>query len=229
MPDSAGSEKKGNGRPSFAPSDADRDLARGLAADGADDPAIAEALEISLPTLRKHLGDDIAAGRSAISPGLFGDEPAQADHLIPPPSSAPAAKRGRPKYRPTMFDREKVRMLAAAGISIPVIAVRMSISVPTLARAYRDDLETARETAKAQIVEELVRQMRGGSTSAADKLRTMIDEADLASMAARRAAAPVEVKPEKETLGKKVHEARAAEKAGATGKWARLSEQNTVQ
>ncbi len=218
-------EKKGNGRPAFLPSEAERTLARAMAADGADDQAIADAIEVSLPTLRKHLAAELLDGRAIKAPSLFGiDGAAQAEILTAPP--LPPKRRGRPVYKPTQRDRDVVRMLAAAGISQDIIARRVGVSIPTLTRAYRDDLAAPRELARAQIIEQLHKQMMSGSTTAAEKLRGMIDEADLAAIEERRKAAPVPDKPmasEKETVAKKVMQARRAEQAGTEGKWAKLS------
>ena len=220
MTSSSDCGKKQTGRPTYAPSADVIERAAFLARDGSDDATIADAIGVSLPTLRKHLGDVIASARAENAPTMFdGADPAPAA-IQPLPPSAPR-RRGRPRYQPLASDRDRVRILAAAGISREVIAGRMNISVPTLVKAHAADLGIAREMARAQIIEELHRQMRKGSTSAASRLADMINEADLASL---RANAPVTVKPDKperETLGKKVQAARSAQDEANHGRWSK--------
>ncbi|MCA0401302.1 MAG: hypothetical protein LCH38_10860 [Proteobacteria bacterium] len=190
-----------------------------MAVDGKSDEAIAEALELSLPTLRKYFAETLSAARAECAPTLFESAPLQS-------GPAPPRPRGRKRYVPMNADRERVRILKATGIAEAIIAARLGVSEPTLRRAFRADLDHARETARAEIIETLHRQARGGSTAAAKALKEMLDEIDLASIAARRAAPAGEARAsEKETLGKKVQQAKAAEKAGRSGKWAKLSQE----
>lgn len=220
-------EKKEKGRPSFQCSEAQRQQARDMAAAGHDDQAIADAIGVSLPTVRKHLAAEIDEGRRTAAPGLFdgaAPQPAvqpSAPVIVP----APAKPAGRPRFKATDRQRELVRMLSAAGIRQNTIAARIGVSEPTLRKVFRADLESAHELAKAAIVEQLNKQMLGGSTSAAEKLRTMIDEASLQAIDDRRKMLPAE-KPASaaaETSGKKLQQAQAAEHAGKEGKWALLS------
>lgn len=211
---SAAGEKKG--RPAWAPSPAERDAIRVMAVDGASDETIAAAFDISLPTLRRHCADELAAGRAEANPNLF---EAAARPQPPEPENKPA--RGRPAHKPNQFDRERVQDWTAAGIPLTTIAQRLAITVPTLSRRYADDIENARALARSRLIDRLRSQASHGSTAAVKTLLGLIDEADLSAIAARRAAAPVERKAEKETVGKKLQRQRQAIEEATTGKWSR--------
>lgn len=60
-------EKKGRGRPEFVPTDEDREKARVLKAGGMSREAIAEAMGISEPTLRKYFSLDLEIGAAKVT------------------------------------------------------------------------------------------------------------------------------------------------------------------
>lgn len=214
MADAISGDGENKGRPPFEPTDDERAFARCHAAAGDSDEQIAAALNVSLPTLRKHLAGELVAGRADIQPSLL-EAPAHPSA----PSPAPR-KPGRKRYVPTREDRERVKLLAAADTPHGVIASRLGISEPTFRRAFSGDLETARAEKRAEIVELLHREARKGNVAAMRELAAKIDEADLK---ARALAATLADRPApKVTAGKKVQVADAAQKAMKEGKWAGL-------
>jgi hypothetical protein len=50
---------------------------------------------------------------------------------------------GRKPYEPTSAERERVKYMALGGVDQPVIAKVIGISVPTLEKHYRNELDTA--------------------------------------------------------------------------------------
>lgn len=60
-------EKKGRGRPEFVVTDDDREKARVLKAGGMSNEAIAEAIGISEPTLRKYFSLDLEIGAAKVT------------------------------------------------------------------------------------------------------------------------------------------------------------------
>lgn len=60
-------EKKPRGRPEYAPTDEEREKVRVLKAGGMSREAIAEAIGISEPTLRKHFSLDMEIGAAKVT------------------------------------------------------------------------------------------------------------------------------------------------------------------
>lgn len=60
-------EKKARGRPEFVVTDEDREKVRVLKAGGMSNEAIAEAIGISEPTLRKHFSLDLEVGAAKVT------------------------------------------------------------------------------------------------------------------------------------------------------------------
>lgn len=73
---------------------------------------------------------------------------------------------GRPPYKPTDQNRLQVKTLAAVGIRHEDIAAKLGISVDTLTRYYRQELDDGRVDANAVVAKSLYEQARAGNTSA---------------------------------------------------------------
>lgn len=202
---------RNKGRPSYEPTEADRQYAVERAAAGDADEAIADGLGVSLPTLRKRLAASLAEGRAMVQPSLL-----ESVSLAKLP---PAPRRGRKRYLPTSADRDRVKLLVASGVSYPVIARRLGISEPTLRRAFAADFETARDEKRAETIELLQRMARKGSVPAIKHLREIFDETDLSKLSVPTAGATRGV--ERETAGKKVLAQRAAQDEWNSGKWSK--------
>lgn len=70
----------------------------------------------------------------------------------PMPQAKPAASRRSTKpHEPTKQMRQDVAMLAAVGTNQDVIAGEMGISIDTLARKYRDELDNGKARANAKV------------------------------------------------------------------------------
>lgn len=64
-------EKKSRGRPEFVATDEDREKVRVLKAGGMSNEAIAEAIGISEPTLRKHFSFDLEMGAAKVTADIL--------------------------------------------------------------------------------------------------------------------------------------------------------------
>lgn len=191
---------------------------------------IAEAVGVSLPTLRASFGAELA-DRPAAGPDLFSaapraDEPV-ADPLPLPMQTRPAKARrkaagGRPRHEPTGRSRDRVRILVAAGMGTAEIAVALGISEPTVRRHYAAELATGGAEKRAELIERLYRTAMAGNTTALREMLAMIDKAALERVAdtvdARAQSDAASRKPE--TPGKKEQAAEDARTIAVTSKWA---------
>lgn len=73
---------------------------------------------------------------------------------------------GRPPHQPTEHSRVQVKTLAAVGIRHEDIASKLGISVDTLTKYYRQELDEGRIDANAQIGKSLYEQAKAGNTTA---------------------------------------------------------------
>lgn len=58
-------------------------------------------------------------------------------------STASSRQKGKSKYQPTDEDRKTVRSMVTAGIDQNAICLRLGITVPTLHKWYRREIDTA--------------------------------------------------------------------------------------
>ena len=120
-------------------------------------------------------------------------------------------KVGRPAYEPTPEDRETVEQMRYFGETESVIAIALGITIPTLRKHFRDELDTGAAKQRRDVIGFLFAQARKGNVSAAKKLEEMGRIAGAAtSVKAREARAP--------KLGKKEIQAAAAK--AVSGKFA---------
>lgn len=81
--------------------------------------------------------------------------------------SKPAKKNpGLPKHQPTDATRQTVQLHVMVGSRQEVIAEILGISVDTLYRHYKAEMDTAREKANASIGGALYKKAMGGDTTA---------------------------------------------------------------
>ena len=81
--------------------------------------------------------------------------------------SKPAKKNpGLPKHQPTDATRQTVQLHVMVGSRQEVIADILGISVDTLYRHYKAEMDTAREKANASIGGALYKKAMGGDTTA---------------------------------------------------------------
>lgn len=75
-------------------------------------------------------------------------------------------KEGRPPHRPTEATRQTVQLHATVGTRQEVMAEILGISVDSLHRHYRDELNTSREKANASVGGALYKKAMSGDTTA---------------------------------------------------------------
>lgn len=76
------------------------------------------------------------------------------------------AKPGRPAHQPTEATRQTVSLHATVGTKQDVIAEILGISVDSLQRHYRAEIDTSREKANASVGGALFKKAMGGDTTA---------------------------------------------------------------
>jgi len=73
---------------------------------------------------------------------------------------------GRPAHQPTEATRQTVSLHATVGTKQDVIAEILGISVDSLQRHYRAEIDTSRERANASVGGALFKKAMGGDTTA---------------------------------------------------------------
>jgi len=73
---------------------------------------------------------------------------------------------GRPAHQPTEATRQTVSLHATVGTKQDVIAEILGISVDSLQRHYRAEIDTSREKANASVGGALFKKAMGGDTTA---------------------------------------------------------------
>lgn len=120
-------------------------------------------------------------------------------------------KVGRPAYAPTPEDRETVEQMRYGGETEHVIALALGITIPTLRKHFREELDKGPSVRRREVIGMLFAQARKGNVAAAKKLEEMGRVAGAAaSVKSREIVAP--------KLGKKEIQAAAAK--AVSGKFA---------
>lgn len=215
------------GPAAFAPTDAQRATVRDLVALKALQSDIAAALGISLPTLRKYFAADLVAPEEPAGPDLFDAAALAPSAPAPPPSRKRARRPGRPKYRPSDRDRDRVMAMAAGGSTPRAIAKLIGISEPTLRKSFAAELDIAIELKRAEKMEQLDQLGRAGNVTA---LKTYIELCDRAQLhrTADRFTQPGDDQPRSDSapssqrLGKKAQALVDAQQTAESSDWADL-------
>lgn len=234
----AADAKKKKGR---APFDAapHRAFVREQAAARQTHDAIAAALGVSVPTLRKHFAAELADRLPAAN--LFTAAPTPGDAAAttsaPPLPLSPAPKRprtpradGRRRWEPSPAQREEARLLIAANIRVEAIARRFGVSSPTVRRAFRHEFVMAYQAEMASLLLDMRKAARKGNVTAMVKLREALEAAELSRLSdkvasnhgAPAAPPPDSARPPAEDLGKKARAQADAFEAALTGDLADL-------
>lgn len=162
---------RAGGRPGYKPTDAQRDLARKMAGEGATKSAIAQALEISRVTLRKHYAAELAEfdTRAAAPPtaelDLAGGERRSVDTVSPAPAPV-----GRPPFEPNYRQRDDVQLMKVDGWSDDRIARRIGISRNTLLEHFAAELEDGADAIRLLALRNLKLASNKGNVSASNAL-----------------------------------------------------------
>lgn len=125
------------------------------------------------------------------------------------PAKKPAARRGRPPYRPTIEARQTVEEMKFCGESDNTIARALGIDVDTMRKHFADELADGHAQRRKEVIGMLFSSARAGNVSAQKHL-DQIGRASGAQEAVDRRA------PKAAKLGKK-EEQHAAAQAVASG------------
>lgn len=118
-------EKKGRGRPEFEPSDEQREKVRVLRASSMSQEEIAEALDISVPTLTKHFSFELKIGSAKVTADVLmaryrsamgGNVSAQNKLLEQLGAGAAAEKVRKREARPAKLGKKEEQQEAAEKI-----------------------------------------------------------------------------------------------------------------
>ncbi|MFT4098616.1 MAG: hypothetical protein QM651_15975 [Rhodoblastus sp.] len=206
------------GRKAYIPSDDAVATVRAMASAGDRNAAIAEALGVSIPTIKKVFGNLLRELRAA--PGAPQLPLGEGVAHVPPPIRTPRpprAKPGRSRYEPDDRTRNRVALLLADNQRKDLIARLLDISLPTFERAFADEIELAALRLTAENLERLERAAKAGKVPAMKHLQDRLDNAAAAVRAAPTAPAAKAEKAKDETPGKKAAAARRAADVAATG------------
>jgi len=157
---------------------------------------VAEAVGCSEPTARKVFA--ALAGEVKAEADLFGNAPVQTRTpspeaaTLPQAPTAPARSRaGRKSWKPDRFDREKVSVLIAAGMTVEQIAKVLGKAPPTIRRHFREEIETGALKKEAELIEFQYRAAKKGSVAAQnamfDRLKRARAKEAAADFASRQA------------------------------------------
>lgn len=129
------------------------------------------------------------------------------------------ARTGRPNFKPTPTQRERVKLLKADGWSNERIARRLGIARNTLEKVFAWELEDGADEKRAELLDYALKGAKKGNASLIKWLIDRNDRARAHSEIERRAQGPRETPEETpEKLGKKAERQKAAEEV--TGKFA---------
>lgn len=78
-----------------------------------------------------------------------------------------AKKNGRPPFEPTDEQRYSVELMASIGIPQEQIASSLEISLPTLHKYFRDELDNGKPRTITKVADSLYRQAIAGNITAA--------------------------------------------------------------
>lgn len=213
------------GRSAWSPSDDQRALVRQMTADGAGHEAIAAALEISVPTLRKYCADELRDRMGAHNLFVAAGDQTPAGAAPAPKPKRPGAG-GRKRYQPLTSDRESVSALVASGMQVADVARALDITEPTLRRHFREELATGGLRKRAAVIKAMFRSAIKGNVAAQKLAIEMMDKADLGELSRSLGeSAPLGATPDNEraaNLGKKEQADRDAESVVASGEWSGL-------
>lgn len=120
------------------------------------------------------------------------------------------ARNGRPNFKPTTVQRERVKLLKADGWSNERIARRIGISRNTLEKVFAWELEDGADEKRADLLDMALKGAKKGNASL---IKWLIDRNDKGRAQAeldRLARAEPEAKPAEERLGVKAQRNKAA-------------------
>lgn len=115
---------------------------------------------------------------------------------------------GRPRFKPTSKQRERVKLLKAVGWSNERIAAQIGISPDTLASAFANEIQFGADAKRIENIEAMEKAAKKGNASAGKWLHEQFAAAKASEQLGARETASPEVKPPK--LGKKDQQQEAA-------------------
>jgi DNA-binding CsgD family transcriptional regulator len=131
---------------------------------------------------------------------------------------------GRPEFKPTAEQRERVEILIGGGMAIDEIAAALNLAKNTLKKHFGVELRMGRSKKRAEVLEAMYNSAKGGNVSAQKSYITLnaLAEADeaLRNPAADRKDSSIKA-PRVPALGKKEQADLVAETAGVGTEWAK--------
>lgn len=118
---------------------------------------------------------------------------------------------GRPRFKPTKPQRDRVKLLKAAGWSNERIASHLEISRNTLEAAFVMEIQFGADAKQAQILANLEAASKKGNASASKQLLDRFDLARANEQLASRRNEPEEPEAKLQKQGKKELQQEAAE------------------
>jgi hypothetical protein len=212
------------GRKAFVATDDQRGQVRTLTADRVQHKRIAALLGISVPTLRKVFGAELADRSGGVDLFVGGDADPLPVQLRPAPARKPA-KGGRKPFAPDRETREKVSLLVAVGTAPDDIAKVVGITTPTLRKHFAEELATAATRKRAEVLMDMMRAAKKGNVTAQRELLELIDNAALSDLETKFRMTNLESplpKQKEEPTGKKIQQALDAQTAPEGTEWANL-------
>ena len=211
------SDKEKKGRKPYIPTPDQRERVRAMVADeGADVPAIAAALDLSPPTVRKAFAEELIPPAPLLEAAPVHQAPARCRRK---------PKRTKPRYTPSHDDRRRVVLWLAASIDRPpleLLAERLSISVPTFRQAFAAELADATARARLALIDRLQAASQSGNVTATQTLLDMVEKRAINDQARRFGEAETETsamptRPAK--VGKKLAADIDARTAASAPEW----------
>lgn len=213
------------GRSAFVPSDEQRDLVRKLAAEGTLHPAIATAVSVSVPTLRKAFAEELKERLGDDNLFVAAGEPK------PDPAPVPAKPKrkgagGRKPWQPSTADREKAAVLVSAGMGAEELARIFDKAEPTIRRRFAAELDTGALRKRAEVLAAMHRNALKGNVAAQKEILAIMDRARLEELQDQVRGGKAKTEPAaSDSVGKKVQADLDAHGVVTQGPWAGLIRQ----
>lgn len=128
---------------------------------------------------------------------------------------------GRPEFKATAEQRERVEILIGGGMAIEEIAAALNLSKNTLKKHFGIELRMGRSKKRAEVLEAMYNSAKGGNVSAQKSYITLNALADADDAVRNPHDDKSAATPRVPALGKKDMADRVAETAGLGTEWAK--------
>ena len=121
---------------------------------------------------------------------------------------------GRPRFKPTPKQRERVKLLKADGWSNERIAAQLGVDPGTLAAAFANEIQFGADAKRLELIEAMERAAKKGNASAGKWLHDRYAAASAAHQLEERATPSEPVAAKAPAPGKKQLQNQAAKRVG---------------